>query len=116
MCLFHGICDFNQIQKYAKANEKSAAVTASPIATTTTTTARTTSITTTTTVTSATAKTPGPTSFALLAQIQRCIQTPEFCNTNMIPTHRNGATTATTAKPKTTTTTTTTLDPLEIAR
>ena len=117
MCLFHGICDVNQIQKFAKSGKPTSVTTTSASTTTTTTT--------TTTSKSTTAKSSA--SFALVAQIQRCIQTPEFCNTNLIPMNKNnaatptptatGTSTSTTTKVSTTTTaTSTTLDPLEIAR
>ena len=110
MCLFHGICDVNQIQKYAK----TAKPTSPPP-----TTSRTTTTTTTTTTTAASKealKTSGS-NFALVAQIQRCIQTPEFCNTNLVSSsQKSGSTTSTTRTTTTTTRTTTTLDPLEIAR
>jgi hypothetical protein len=113
MCLFHGICDINQIQKFAKSGKPTVATTATTT-TTTTTTLR------STTVATATAKSPGGSGFALLAQIQRCIQTPEHCNTNLIPMKKSNAAAAapstTTTRSTTTTTASTTLDPLEIAR
>jgi hypothetical protein len=116
MCLFHGICDINQIQKFAKSGKPT-------VSTTTTTKTTTTTTLRSTTVATATAKSPGGSGFALLAQIQRCIQTPEHCNTNLIPMKKSNAAAAeaaaastTTARSTTTTTASTTLDPLEIAR
>jgi len=75
LCLFQGICDTETAREYFRTS------TVTPAESTTTTT----STTTPRTTTSAT-KPDDKVNRALLAQIQRCIRTPAYCNTNLIPT------------------------------
>merc|ERR1712156_1132838 len=109
LCLFEGICDTETAREYFRTSTVTPAE-----STTSATTARTT--TTSRTTTSAPGKGPyDKVNRALLATIQRCIQTPAYCNTNLIPSIMEKDRTqsinlsTTTTKPTTIQTTATTL-------
>ena len=105
LCLLHGICDMGKIEEYFATSTVAppegsylAMTTEAPITITR-------SPRTTTASTQAPTRQPKVVNQIILHQIERCIQTPEFCNTNLIPMHEKRP--ESTEAPEITTSTTT---------
>ena len=81
LCLLHGICDLAYLNEYVATSTEQPTTTPSSTAATTTTT-------TTTSAPPRSSRAQKRHRALLQLQIERCIQTPRHCNTNMVVTEQ----------------------------